>query len=161
MELTDSMIESELQNTIYAGDFHWEIIVFLGVPLLLFLVFFFFKSEDTRTKVCCGLLAVVFIIMGSVTIVKNATTSNYIDSGEWIVVTDTVERVMESTKNGNKSYFMVLEKYGNVSLSYSEARQYHWGEEVYVVVVPDGNEYRGLGIAYSTDDYIYRRKKNE
>ena len=155
MQLTDSMIERALQDTVYVTESPWTIIGILGA-VVVFLLFIFFASKNTRQKVCSGLLAVMFIIGGIVIISRNSTGKNYIENGEWYVVTDTVDRVMESEKNGRKSYFMVLDKYGRVSLdSYSEAIQYYAGATVYLVVIPDGGGYKSTGVAYNTDDYVY------
>ena len=155
MQLTDSMIERALQDTVYVTESPWTIIGILGA-VVLFLLFIFFKSNNARQKICSGLLAVIFVIMGFVIIGRNSSGKNYIENGEWYVVTDTVDRVMEAEKNGNLSYFMVLDKYGRVSLdSYSEAMQYYAGATVYVVVIPDGNGYKSTGVTYNTDDYVY------
>lgn len=153
--LTDSMIEDALNDTVYVTESPWTIIAIIG-GLVIFLLFIFFRANNARQKIISGLLAFFFIIGGIIMIDRNDSVKNLIDNGEWIVITDTVDRVMEETKNGRKSYFMVLDNYGRVSLdNYSEAIQYYAGAEVYVVVVINGNEYKSTGVTYPTDTYIY------
>ena len=153
--LTDSMIENALNDTVYMTENPWTVTAIIGA-VVLFLLLIFFKSNNARQKIASGLLVVMFIIMGILTIGQNSAIKNSIQNDEWIVVTDTVDRVMEKTENGHKSYFMVLEKYGRVSLdSYSEAIQYYAGAKVYVIVVPKGEEYKSVGVAYPKDTYIY------
>ena len=80
-----------------------------------------------------------------------------INNGSWEVHTDIVDRVMESTDDdGDKDYYMVLKKYGRVSLdSYTEATQYYQGQKVYIIVVPKGNNYKDTGVSYPDDVYKY------
>ena len=155
-QLTDAMIERALNNTVYMTESPWIIIAIIGA-VVLFLLFIFFKSNNARQKIGSGLLVVMFVVMGIGIIGKNASMKHSIQRGEWIVRTDIVDRVMEEThSNGNKDYFMVLKKYGRVSLdSYFDAMQYYPGAEVYVVVVPKDGEYERTGIAYPTDTYVY------
>lgn len=155
-QLTDSMIEKALNNTVYVTENPWTIIAITGA-VILFLILIFFVSRNTRQKIASALLAVMLFIMCCVGVGKNADVETSIKNGEWIVRTDIVDRVMEEThRNGNKDYFMVLEKYGYVSLdSYSEAIQYYSGAKVYVVVVPKGGDYKSTGVTYPTDTYVY------
>ena len=153
--LTDSMIENVLNETVYVTESPWTVIAIIGA-VVLFLLFIFLKANNARQKILSGLLVIIFLIMGVGIIARNDSVKNAIDNDEWTVVTDTVDRVMEKTENGHKSYFMVLEKYGRVSLdNYSDAMQYYSGAKVYVVVVPKGGEYKSTGVTYPTDTYIY------
>ena len=155
MQLTDYMIERALQDTVYMNESPWTLNGIVSI-LVVVIVALFVKIKGTLYRIGCVFLASALIIGSIVYIDNKNNVKESITNGEWMVVTDTVDRVMESTKNGNKDYFMVLEKYGRVSLeSYSDAMQYYSGATVYVVVVPDGSLYKSTGITYSTDEYIY------
>ncbi len=155
VQLSDHMIEQALKDTVYMSESPWILVGVLSF-ILLALVVLFIKNKGALYRIGCVLLATTLIILSIKYINKKNNTAEFISNGEWIVVTDVVDRVMESTENGNKDYFMVLEKYGRVSLeSYSDAMQYYSGAKVYVVVVPDGSEYKSTGVTYSTEIYTY------
>lgn len=156
MNLTDAMINEALQNTAFATRSPWEMIIILSVVVIVFVIILF-KVENKRIKVLSAVLAVMFILIGINSIEEDFTIKNAIQNEEWIIVTDTVDRVMESKKNGKTTgYFMVLEEYGRVSFdSYSEAAEHYPGGQVYAVVIPHGDECLKTGIAYSKDKYTY------
>ena len=155
MQLTDAMIESALENTVYMKQNPWIMIAIL-CAVVLFLTFLFFKAQVSRQKIIAGALAGVFVLIGCATLPRNIQGKKHIENGEWYVVTATVDRVMEATKDGKKRYYAVLDKYGSISLAnYAEAMKYYAGEAVYVVVIPDSDGYKSTGITYKTADYTY------
>ena len=88
--------------------------------------------------------------------VRDLAIISAIENDEWVVHTDTVSKVMERRRNGNTSYFMVLENYGHVPLEdYLRAIKYYKGEEVYVVVVPYFGGYKSTGVVFSMDTFEY------
>lgn len=154
--LTDSMIENALQNTAFMNnDNTLMIIIIIAATIFLGAIFLFSKS--IRQKIGAGGTLALLLILCFVAINQNNSTANAINNGDWEVHTDIVDRVMESTDNdGNKDYFMVLKKYGRVSLdSYLEATKYYSGQRVYVVVVCKDDGYDDTGITYPTDIYKY------
>ena len=156
MQLTDSMIEQALQDKGYTTTNPWPIIGVMGALAVIFLLCSFLHKKLIK-KIVCGLLAVLMIIMGIIFISRDISKANNIKNGEWIVVTDTVDRVMVEYDRGKKSYFMVLENMnGNIALdNYDEAMQYAPGNTVYVVLIPSGNKYTDVNIAYDANKYVY------
>ena len=155
-QLTDSMIENALQNTAYMNNDNTLMIIIMSVGAI-FLGGIFLISKNTRQKIGAGGSLILLIVLSLTVINQNSSMAKEINNGNWEVHTDVVDRVMESTDDdGDKDYFMVLEKYGRVSLdSYYEATQYYSGAEVYVVVVKKGGSYKDTGVTYPTDTYYY------
>ena len=156
MELTDEMINEVLQTSGFATRSPWGTAIICSIIVIVFAVLFF-KVKDKKIKIPCAVLAVACIAIGVNFVSEDFTYKKAIQNEDWVVVTDTVDRVMESETNGkNTGYFMVLEEYGRVSFdSYAEARQHYPGEKVYVVVIKKGDKYLPTGIAYSKIKYEY------
>ncbi len=153
-ELTDKMITNELKDAAFMQNENTLIIVLMvGFLIVLGAIFIFSKNE--RQKFASLGILILFEILGFMVIGNNNFMKNAVNNGEWIVITDTVERVMESTDDdGDTSYFMVLEKTGRASLDSSyEASRYSTGDEVYVVVVMKNGEYKRTGVVYPSTYY--------
>ena len=156
MQLTDDMINKALQASGFATRSSWEVVIILGIFVIVFAVLFL-RLKNKTLKILCAVLAVAFVAIGVNNITEDFAYKKAIQNEDWLVVTDRVDRVMESKTNGKTTgYFMVLEKYGRVSFAdYSGAIQHYPGERVYAVVIPNGDEYMRTGIAYSKDKYEY------
>ena len=155
MQLTDSMIERALQDTSYVSESPWKIVGILSVLILFFCLCFFMFKEKPR-KIIAVVFVIFLLISGIVIISRDNKVKKQIENGEWYVATDTVDRVLEESKRVSKSYHMVLDEYGHVSLKdYEEAKKYYSGATVYLIVVPNGNEYKSIGITYNADKYVY------
>ena len=158
MQLTDYMIEKALQETSYMNESLWlPICICGGVLLVIVALAFLYLKVGIRTEGIIGVVfAVVFLIMSVRYIINQNRIKASIINGEWEVVTDRIEEVTQTTKDGNTKYHVILEKYESISLDdYNEATKYHSGETVYVVVVPKGNKYESTGIVYNANEYTY------
>lgn len=152
MQLTDAMIENELRNTVYMSGNPVAVIAVVCAAMLFF-GFLFFKTKRTNHKISCALLVLLLFVFVCIFTGRQIGTKHAIQNGEWRVCMDTVDRVMEKTENDRKSYFLVLNGYGRVSLeSYEEALQYYAGAKVYVVVLESGD---CTGVIYPEDTYVY------
>ena len=156
MQLTDEMINKVLRASHFATRSSWKTVIILSIVVIVFVVLFF-KVKDKKIKIPCALLAVVFVVIGVNNVAEDFAYKKAIQNEDWLVVTDTVDRVMESKTYGKTTgYFMVLEEYGRVSFdSYSEAAKHYPGEQVYVVVIPNGDKYMHTGFAYSKAEFEY------
>lgn len=155
-QLTDSMIESALQDSPHmtSGDIPLLIVIMVGFTIFCGAILYFSKS--TRQRIGAGGTLIMMLVMGSILIYREASMMNAINRGDWEVHTDIVARVMESTSNDGKDYYMVLREYGRESLkNRREAKQYYSGQEVYVIVVRKGNNYEQTGLTYPADIYEY------
>ena len=113
-QLTDSMIEKALNNTVYVTENPWTIIVITGA-VVLFLLLIFFISKNARQKISSALLAVMIFIMCCVGVGKNADVENSIKNGEWIVRTDIVDRVGGGDSFGGGLIYSLVEGYDSQS----------------------------------------------
>lgn len=157
MQLTDSVIETVLQNTVWVSDENSTLIkvivfaaVILGGIVLL--------SKDTRKRLSAGGCLALLVFMCSVIISRNNFMGKAINNGNWFVHTDVVEEVKVAIDqaDGDRDYFMVLEKYRRVSLDdYEDAIQYYPGQRVYIVVVPKNGSYESTGVTFPADVYKY------
>ena len=156
-ELTDYMIAEDLKETVYKSNENTLMIVIMIVATIVGGVIFLFTNSK-RQKIASAGIVLLFLIFGVIIIGRNNFMKNAINNGKWEVQTDIVDRVMEQTDDdGDVSYFMVLKKYGRVSLDdYSEAIQYYAGAEIYIIVVPKGDEYKDTGVTYPIDYYYYK-----
>lgn len=157
MQITDSMIEKALHNTAWMKGSDTKTIIIIMVAVTIFLGCILFISNNAKRKMAAGGTLALLLVLGIAVIYQDTSMAKAINEGKWEVHTDVVERVMESTDDsGDKDYFMVLQRYGRVSLdSYAEATLYYSGQEVYIVVVRRGNEYENAGILYPTNLYKY------
>lgn len=154
-QLTDTMIENALQNTAYMGNDNTLVIIIMIVSTIV-LGSIFFICKNTRQKISAGGTLILLIVLSLALINRNDSMEKAINNGNWEVHTDVVDRVMETTDDGEKDYYMILKTYGRVSLdSYAEAIQYYAGQRVYIIVVPKGGGYKNTGVAYPADVYMY------
>jgi len=156
VKLTDSMIMDDLQNT---GIF--EDLPSMIIPLIVFfilMVLFFIFTGNLRQKIASGVIIILIVVIGFLSVGKNISAIRAIKDGDWVVDVDVVDRVMErESEDGDKSYYIDLDNYGKVYLdSYSDAIQHYEGEEVYIILIPDEeDDYKSAGVVYSTDEYYY------
>lgn len=155
-QLTDSMIEKALQDTAFMNNDHITMIIIMVVATIV-LGGIFLISGNLRQKIGAGGSLVLLIVLCTVSIIQKGSMARAINSGNWEVHTDIVESVMVSTdRDSDKDYYMVLKEYGRVSLeNYSEARQYHSGQKVYIIVVPKGRSHKDTGVTFPADVYKY------
>ena len=157
-QLTDSMIEKALKNELNNDTFIWVIIFLFGLATILGL--FAYYGVTSKSQRNAGIVAiVVLVLLGIEYICQYAGTNYIIKRSAWVVDTDVVEKVAAYTDDGERKYYMILEKYGRVSL---DGYEYRSGDEVYVVLFPSysllsalNGEYVTKGEVYSTDTYIY------
>ena len=153
-KLTDSMINNALNNSDYATKGPWLGIVICGV-LVCYLAFLCLMHTNLFKKIVCGLLALLIFSAGTYSITRDQSIKKSIRNDEWFVVVDTVKNVTYRTQSLNP-YHLHLEEYGDVTLDgESEAKQYHSGEKVYVIVVLHGGEYVSTDVVFSMDTYKY------
>lgn len=155
-ELLDSRIISDLNETVFMSNEN-TLLITITIGLVLFLgCIFLFSNNSTQKGACLGLI-ILFVPMSFIIMGRNNFMKKAIENGEWVVLTDKVQKVMELTDgDGEKSYYMVLEKMGRVELDdLEDANQYYVDDEVYIIVVMKNGEYKSTGVTYSTKDYYY------
>ena len=157
-QLTDSMIGEVIKND---PDNHFYLLaafVLFGVAILLVIRIYCMGSSKYLQS--AGLVAIVLLLFLGIEGVCRCVGINYIiKRSEWVVDTDVVEKVTAYTDDGERKYYMLLEKYGRIEL---DGYEYRSGDEVYVVLFPScslltalSGEYITQGEVYSTDTYIY------